>query len=523
MKIVTASQMQELDRRTIHEAGVPGKVLMERAGEGVVAALEEMFGSPQGTTVTIFCGKGNNGGDGLVVARLLRRKRCKVHVCLLAKPQDLKGDAKTMYQRFSKLTGAPKVLSNPSEEKILQLIAQSDLLVDALLGTGISMPVKDHYQSAIEAMNTSGLPTIAVDIPSGINTDTGAIMGTAVHARLTATFGLPKLGLYLGPAIDHVGEIHHVDIGIPQGYIDDLNLSVGLMTQSAIRDLFPDRKPSSHKGTFGHAGIIAGSPGKTGAASLAAQAALRIGTGLVTVATPESANVSLEAKTLEVMTMPMPETHEHTLSLASLPLLKDFAHTRDAIGIGPGLTTQTETVQLIHALLSGIDRPCVIDADALNALAGHTDFLRTCRSTPILTPHPGEMARLLGTTSTQEINADRLTIAKNFAQAHSCVLVLKGARTIVAGPDGQVAICPTGNPGMATAGMGDVLTGMITGLLAQGLPAMLAAKAGVFLHGLAGDLAAKDFGHAGLIARDLLNHIPQAIVSVQHLAENEQG
>ncbi len=523
MKIVTAAQMQELDRRTIHEAGVPGKVLMERAGEGVVAALEEMFGSPRGTTITIFCGKGNNGGDGLVVARLLRRKRCKVHVCLLAKPQDLKCDAKTMYQQFSKLTGAPKVLANPSKEKILQLIAQSDLLVDALLGTGISMAVKDHFQSAIEAMNGSGLPTIAVDIPSGINTDTGAIMGTAVQARLTATLGLPKLGLYLGPAIDHVGEIHFVDIGIPGSYIDDMNISVELMTQSSTRDLLPDRKPSSHKGTFGHAGIIAGSPGKTGAASLAAQAALRVGTGLVTVATPESANVSLEAKTLEVMTMPMAETHEHTLSLASLPLLKDFAHMRDAIGIGPGLTTQTETVQLIHALLSGIDRPCVIDADALNALAGHTDLLRTCRSTPILTPHPGEMARLLGTTSTQEINADRLTIAKDFAQVHSCVLVLKGARTIVAGPDGQAAICPTGNPGMATAGMGDVLTGMITGLLAQGLSAIQAAMAGVFLHGLAGDLAAKEFGQAGLIARDLLNRIPQAILSVQHFAENEQG
>lgn len=515
MYIVTASQMQELDRRTIHEAGVSGKVLMERAGNGVVTALEQTFGSTRGKTVTIFCGKGNNGGDGFVVARLLRRKQCKVHVCLLASLRDLKGDAKTMYQRFSKLTGTPKVLANPSEEKMLQLIRKSDLLIDALLGTGISSPVKGQYRTVIEAINTSNLPTIAVDIPSGINTDTGAIMGSAVHGRLTATFGVPKLGLYLGQAIDHVGEIHFVDIGIPHTYLDDMKVSVELMTQSSIRNLLPERKPSSHKGTFGHAGIIAGSPGKTGAASLAAQAALRVGTGLVTVATPESANVSLEAKTLEVMTMPLPETHEHTLSLASFPFLKEFAQARDAIGVGPGLTTQNETVQLIHTLLPDLDRPCVIDADALNALAGHTALLRTFRSTPILTPHPGEMARLLENTSAKDINVDRLNIAKNFARAFSCVLVLKGARTIVAGPDGQTAICPTGNPGMASAGMGDVLTGMIAGLLAQGLSPWDAARTGAFLHGLAGDLAAQNLGQAGLIARDLLTCIPQAILTVQ--------
>ncbi len=520
MKIVTASQMQELDRRTIQEAGVPGKDLMERAGSGVVATLEQTFGSPRGKTVTIFCGKGNNGGDGFVVARLLHRKHCKVNVCLMALPQELKGDAKTMYQRFSKLAGTPKILVLPSQDTMHQLINRSDLLVDALLGTGISSPVKGHYQTAIETMNASGLPTIAVDIPSGIHTDTGAIMGIAVQARQTTTFGLPKLGLYLGPAIDHVGEIHYVDIGIPGDYIDDLHVSVELMSQNSIRELLPKRKPSSHKGTFGHAGIIAGSPGKTGAASLAAQGALRVGTGLVTVATPESANICLEAKTLEAMTIPMPETPTHTLSLACLPLLHTFTQTREAIGIGPGLTTQHETIQLIHAVISEIDRPCVIDADALNALAGHTKILRTCQSTPVLTPHPGEMARLIGAGNAQGINADRLSVAQEFAQSYSCVLVLKGARTIVAGPDGHAAICPTGNPGMATAGMGDVLTGMISGFLAQGLSAWQAANAGVYLHGLAGDLAAQNLGQAGLMARDLLNCIPQAIVTVQQHAQD---
>ena len=515
MNIVTANQIQTLDRRTIHEAGVPGKVLMERAGEGVMTVLEQTFGSFCGKTVSIFCGKGNNGGDGLVVARLLHHKQGKVHVCLLTNPRDLRGDAKTMYQRYLKIAGTSKLFINPSKNNIHQLLRASDFVVDALLGTGIVSPLKNEYRIAIEAINASGLPTIAVDIPSGIQTDTGAIVGTAVQARLTATFGYPKLGLFLGPAIDHVGEIHYVDIGIPPSYINDMNLTTTLITQASLQGTLPDRKPSSHKGTFGHAGIIAGSPGKTGAAALAAQAALRVGTGLVTIAIPRSANVCLEAKTLEAMTVPMPETLDATLSLESLPSLKIFAQTRDAIGMGPGLTTQPETVALIHALLSEIDQPCVIDADALTALAGHTDLLHHCRSTPVLTPHPGEMVRLMNHTSTETINANRLTIARDFAQSYACVLVLKGARTIVAGPDGHTMICPTGNPGMATAGMGDVLTGMITGLLAHGLFPLQAARVGVFLHGLAGDLAAQQLGQTSLMARDLIDCIPQAIMAVE--------
>lgn len=517
MHIVTANQMQALDRRTIEEAGVPGKVLMERAGSGVVTALEQRYGPLRNKTVTIFCGKGNNGGDGFVVARLLHRKHCKVHACLLASTRDLKGDAKTMYQRFTKLAGTPKVLAYPSKNKIHQLLGQSDFIVDALLGTGISSAVKDEYQTTIEAINSSGLPTVAVDIPSGIHTDTGAILGTAIQAQLTATFGYPKRGLFLGPAIDYVGDIHFVDIGIPSHYIDDLHISTRLLTQNFIKGLLPDRKPSSHKGTFGHAGIIAGSPGKTGSAALASLAALRVGTGLVTVATPDSAHAGLETKTLEAMTVPMPETGGQTLSLKSLPLLLEFAKTREAIGIGPGLTTHAETVELVRAFIPEIHCPCVIDADGLNALAGHIDVLRTCEVVPVLTPHPGEMARLTKMT-TKDINENRLTIARDFAQAHSCILVLKGARTIVAGPDGRIAICSTGNPGMATAGMGDVLTGIITGFLAQGLTPWHAALTGVFLHGLAGDLAAQKQGQAGLIARDLLDVIPQAIQRTQQSA-----
>ena len=515
MYIVTASQMQELDRRTIRETGVPGNVLMERAGNGVVSTLEKVEGSLHDRTVSIFCGKGNNGGDGFVVARLLRQKRCKVHVCLLAKPQDLNGDAKTMYQRYIKLGNTAEVLTCPSQEKIQKILGQSDLVVDALLGTGISSTVKDEYAATINTINASGLLTIAVDIPSGIQTDTGAILGTAIRAKFTITFGYPKLGLFLGPAIDHVGEIHQVAIGIPDEHIENMPISTTLITANEIKRILPDRKPSSHKGTYGHTGIIAGSLGKTGAAALAALAALRVGTGLATIATPQSVNASLESKTLEAMTLPMPETSEKTLSLSALPLLQTFAQTHQALGLGPGLTTHPETMEMLQALISKIQRPCVIDADALNALAGKTDILRNCHSIPVLTPHPGEMARLIGNVSAQHINAHRLTVAQEFAQQYACILVLKGARTIVAEPDGQAAICPTGNPGMATAGMGDVLTGMIAGLLAQGIPPGLAAKAGVFLHGLAGDLGMHELGQASLMASDVLDFIPQAILTTQ--------
>lgn len=511
MKIVTAAQMQGLDRRTIEEARVPGLTLMERAGTGVVSVLGDTVGSPNGKTVAILCGKGNNGGDGFVVARLLRRKLARVRVLLLGKPKELTADAKTMYQRFLKLAGASAVLSNPSEESIRTALEKSDLIVDALLGTGISSHVKDQYRIAIDAMNASRAPIIAIDLPSGIHTDTGEILGTAVRANQTVTFGCPKLGLYLGPAIDCAGKIHTVDIGIPRSYVDALEVRTHLISHTMIRRLLPSRPTSSHKGTFGHVGIIAGSPGKTGAAALAAKAALRVGAGLVTVATPRSANHALEAKLLEAMTAPMPETEAGTLAPSALDQLRSFSNDRSAVAIGPGLTTHAETAELILALIVGLKRPFVLDADALNVLSGQTQLLRACKTLPIITPHPGEMARLLGQTTAQSINNDRLATALRFAIDHHVIVVLKGARTIIASPDGQIAICPTGNPGMATAGMGDTLTGIIVGLLAQRLGPWDAACSGAYLHGLAGDLIAQKLGEHGMIAGDLIDSIPYAL------------
>lgn len=516
MKIVTAHQMRELDHRTIHEAGVPGKTLMERAGSGVVSAMEETFGALKGKTVTIFCGKGNNGGDGFVVARLLRQKRSAVQVCLLAHTRDLKGDAKLMYQRFVKGAGRSKVLSSPSPDHIHQLVRDSHVLVDALLGTGTSSPITGPYHAAIQAMNDSEAPTVAVDLPSGIDADTGATLGTAVQADLTVTFGNPKLGLFLGAGIDHAGRVHCVDIGIPSQYVEDLHLSIEMLTPATIRPWLPKRRASSHKGTFGHAGIIAGSSGKSGAAALAAKAALRSGAGLVTVATPAGVQASVASGTPEVMTLPLPETAEHTLSREALPPLQTFLQSRSAIGMGPGLSTHAATADVIRTLIAQCDRPLVIDADALNTLAGHTSLLRSRPLSPILTPHPGEMARLLGESTAEAVNRNRLGIAQDFARTHSSIVVLKGARTILAHPDGATSISPTGNPGMATAGTGDVLTGILAGLLAQGVSPWEAAQSGVFLHGLAGDLAARTYGYPSLMAGDLLAYLPQALNEVLH-------
>lgn len=518
-KIVTAAQMQELDRRTITEARVPATTLMERAGKGVVSFLEERWGSVRGKTVTIACGKGNNGGDGFVAAHLLRRRHAKVRVLTLASPRELSRDAATMYKQFVRGAGTGSVYPYTSKAQAHALLHDSDILIDALLGTGLSSPVTGRYAEVIDSMNDAHHPVVAVDLPSGLHADTGAILGRTVRASLTVTFGLPKLGLYQGQGMDYAGEIAVIDIGIPPAYVEAVASRITLMTQTAVQAFLPRRRPSSHKGTFGHAGIIAGSVGKTGAAALAARAALRVGTGLVTVATPSSVNDVLESKLLEAMTVPMPETKARTLARTGLDRLISFMTAKTAIAIGPGLSTAPETVELIQALTKHVDRPSVFDADALNALSGRIGLLASCKTPPIITPHPGEMARLEPDATSHTVNNDRVGIATRFARERGLFVVLKGSRTVVARPDGAVAICPTGNPGMATAGTGDVLTGMIAGLLAQGLPSWEAACAATYLHGLAGDLAAADKGQAGMIAGDLVEQIPYALKLVRETAE----
>ena len=516
MKIITAAQMQALDRRTIVEGRVPGLTLMNRAGTGVMSAMAQAFGPLTAKRVAVVCGKGNNGGDGFVVARLLHQARAKVSVIPLTEPSAFSADAKTMYRR---LAGVAKrvIHQSPAADRLPALLSGQDILVDAIFGTGLSSPVEGIYRRAIEAINATtameNCPVVAVDLPSGLHADTGAVQGAAVRAALTVTFGLPKLGLYVGSGIDHAGLVRIVDIGIPSAYADAIDAPVFLLTPDHVTRLLPGRSVASHKGTFGHAGIIAGSPGKTGAAAMTAMAALRSGAGLVTVATPAGVNGILEGKLLEAMTMPMPDTEAHTFALAALEPLHGFANARQAVAIGPGMTTHPETVNLFQALLPRLEVPSVVDADGLNALAGQLHLLSRCKVAPILTPHPGEMARLVE-VDTRSVNADRIGIARRFAQTHHSVLVLKGARTVVARPDGTAAICPTGNPGMATAGTGDALTGVIVGLLAQRLSEWDAACAAVYLHGLAGDLAAAAIGPVGMTAGDLIQQIPHAVRSL---------
>lgn len=522
-KIITAAQMQALDLRTISEAHIPATTLMERAGMGVVSCLEQRWGPVRGKTVTVICGKGNNGGDGFVAARLLRRRHATVRVLAATPTSELSRDAATMYKQFVRGAGKSSVHLYTSKAQAQALLQDSDILVDALLGTGLSAAVTGRYAEAIDSINDAGRPVVAVDLPSGLHADTGTILGRAIRASLTVTFGLPKLGLYQNDGIDLAGEVALVDIGIPPTYIDAVESRTTLITSRAVRAYLPKRQPSSHKGTFGHAGIIAGSVGKTGAAAMAAQAALRTGTGLVTVAIPASVNDVLEAKLLEAMTVPMPETKARTLARTALDRLVAFMAARTAIAIGPGLSTHPETVELVQALTKHLDRPAVLDADALNALTGRTALLATCKTPPIITPHPGEMARLEADATPQTVNSDRIGTATRFARERGLFVVLKGARTVIARPDGAAAICPTGNPGMATAGTGDVLTGMIVGFLAQGILSWEAACAATYLHGVAGDLASAGKGQAGLISSDIIEKIPYALKLMDQAPSSESN
>jgi len=520
-KIISAAQMQALDRRTISEAHIPATILMEHAGSGVVSCLEPRFGPVRGKRVTVVCGKGNNGGDGFVVARLLHRRHANVRVLAMAPSSELSLAAATMYKQFVRRAGKSSVYPYSSKAQAQALFQDSDILIDALLGTGLSATVTGRYAEVIDGINETGRPVVAVDLPSGLHADTGTVLGRAIRATLTVTLGLPKLGLYQNDGIDLAGVVALVDIGIPPAYIDAVQSRTTLMTPHVVRTYLPKRQPSSHKGTFGHAGIIAGSVGKTGAAAMAARAALRVGAGLVTVAIPTSVNDVLEAKLLEAMTIPMPETKARTLARTAFDRLVAFMEARTAIAIGPGLSTHPETVELVRALTKQLDRPAVLDADALNALTGRTALLAACKTPPIITPHPGEMARLEADATPQTVNSDRIGTATRFARERGLFVVLKGARTVVARPDGVVAICPTGNPGMATAGTGDVLTGMIVGLLAQGVPPWEAACAATYLHGVAGDLASARKGQAGLISSDVIEEIPYALTLMHQARSNE--
>lgn len=510
MKLATAEQMRELDRRAIQEVGIPGILLMENAGRGAAELIRERYG-PRPRKVAVLCGRGNNGGDGLVIARHLRNWGWDVRVYLFAPKGEVTGDAKVNLDIWIRMGGeVVEVLGDGAIPSLREDLALREVLVDALLGTGLKDEVKGLMRQAIELVNSLGKPVVAVDIPSGLHATTGKVLGAAVRADLTVTFGLPKVGQVVHPGADLVGDLRVVDISIPKGLIEEADLDHVLLDpeELTLAPLGP-RPKDVHKGNYGHLLLVAGSTGKTGACAMAAEAALRVGTGLVTAAVPGSLNPILEVKLTEVMTEPLPDEGGF-FSPEALPKALELLGGKSAIAIGPGMGQGAGARALVREIVRAARVPMVIDADGINCLVGALEVLKEKGAPVILTPHPGEMARLLGTTP-KEVQGDRIGVARSFAREHDVILVLKGARTVVAEPSGKVFINPTGNPGMASGGMGDILTGMIGGFLAQGMDPIEAAKLGVYLHGLSGDMAREDLGEPYLSATDLLRYLPKAM------------
>ena len=515
MKVITAEGMRFLDRSATEEFGISIDTLMEAAGRRVAEELELAFGPPAGMKIAVVAGKGNNGGDGFVAARYLLERSAQVVVYLLSSPMDVRGEAKTNLERYQQRSGPVRIVDAAALAHLASDLAENDLIVDALFGMGISSALQGAAARIVDAINASGKPVVSVDIPSGIHADTGRVMGAAVRATVTVTFALPKLGLLIHPGLEFSGRIRVADIGIPEEAIRRMPSTIQWLSPPEISARMKDRPGDAHKGGCGHVLVIAGSTGKGGAAVMTALSALRSGAGLTTLAMPAGLEAALPNRPMELMTLPLPQTGEGTLAFSALEPILKFAHDKTVAAIGPGLSTHPETVRLVQALLTHLAIPIVLDADGINALAGHPDFLKQARSKIVLTPHPGEMARLNG-TSTRDIQSNRPAAAAEFVGRYPATLVLKGAGTVIAERAGQLTLNTTGNPAMATAGTGDVLTGIIAGLMAQGYDDGEAALLGVYLHGLAGDLASAKMGGIGMLAGDLIAAIPAARASAMN-------
>ncbi len=518
MKVLNASQMREIDRITIEEIGIPGPVLMENAGRQIFQVIARKFPDFTKKKFVIVCGKGNNGGDGLVVARHLFNHGCKPRIFLLALKNEVKGDA-ALNLRIAQNMGL--TIEEVNEEKdwasLSQALSEATVVIDAIFGTGLEKPAEGKYARAIEIINQSRAFKIAVDIPSGLSSDAPHLIGPAVKADLTVTLGAPKIAHVLPPAEEFVGEVVVADISLPRFLFTDEKHKVEWLSKEKILDFFKPRKRDTHKGTYGHLLILAGSTGKTGAAIMAARAALKSGAGLVTVATPKSCLPIIARSTMEFMTEPLPETEEGTISLQALPRLRELIKGKDALLVGPGLSTHPQTCELVSSLLPEIKLPCLIDADGLNILARFPDILKKLPPICLLTPHPGEFSRLIG-LSVSEILIRRLELAQDFSQRYGLFLILKGHRSIISSPDGFVFINPTGNPGMASGGSGDVLSGLAASFLMQFNEPFLAAAAATYIHGLSGDIAREKVGERPLVAGDLIRFLPSAIKKVEDWA-----
>lgn len=511
MKVLTSKQMKEIDREAIEQIGIIGPILMENAGLQIFKEIMARFPQILEEKIVIVAGKGNNGGDGFVVARHLFNRGCDPHVILLARKKKLKGDAALNLGIAEKIgIKISEVFSAEGWKKHKDDLFQATLLVDAIFGTGLTSAARGIYALVIEDINKSEAFKVAVDIPSGLSSDTFKVIGPCVKADMTVTLAAPKIAHIFPPAEEFIGELVVADISVPPYLFENKKLKLELVENQNLLPYFRRRKKDSHKGTYGHLFIVSGSLGKTGAAIMAAKAALKMGAGLVTVGTPESCLPIVARSMVELMTEPLPETPKKTLSSEALERILRLLEDKDALMIGPGISTHPSTSELILSLVPKIKIPAVIDADALNILASKPDLFRSLSQPAVLTPHPGEFARLLS-VSTKEVVENKLELAPQFAQKYGVYMVLKGYRTLIATPEGDVFINSTGNPGMATAGSGDVLSGMIASMIIQEKNLLDAILAAVYVHGLSGDIGVEKVGERALTAAKIITYLPSAI------------
>ncbi len=511
MRVVTPEQMKEIDETAINDFGIPGMVLMENAAFGVVREVRKILGDIPGKRVAVLAGKGNNGGDAFAVARHLFNMGACTNVYVFSKLADIGGDAKTNLDILVKMgIEINEVTKDEKVDEIKAGVKWAEVVVDGLLGTGLKGEVKGVMASIIELVNNCSVPVVAVDIPSGVNGETGKVSKACIRARTTVTFTFPKLGQLIHPGCEYVGNLEVVDIGIPKAAVDTTRIKSHLIDLEYVTKLLPKRREDSNKGTYGKVLVVAGSRGMTGAASLTGLSALRSGAGLVYMAAPLSL-VQIYASTLiEAVTIPFEDGNEGKLGRESIPGILKQLESVGVAAVGPGLSAGAEIADVVYSIIKNSQVPIVLDADGINVLAKDVSILKGLKTQMVITPHPGEMARLIG-ASVREVQDDRVNVARTFSKQWGVITVLKGSRTIIASPEGEIYINTTGNPGMATGGSGDVLTGVIAGLIGQGLKPLDASIAGVHLHGLCGDRIAARKGEYGMIAGDLVQEIPYVL------------
>jgi NAD(P)H-hydrate epimerase len=514
MKLVLPEQMNAIDACAIKEYGIPGLLLMENAASAVVSEAASMLGGCRGRRVVVLAGRGNNGGDGFAAARLLHCKGADVHVYLIGSKATVSGDA---LANLTILEGIGIQVIELLEEKSLDALCadmeKAQLILDGIFGIGLNRGVSGLAGAVIERANASGKAILSIDIPSGVDGTDGTVKGACINATATVTFCLPKTGLVLHPGCEYTGRLITSDIGMPLCAINRQELDTDLIDTEMVSPMIPCRTADSNKGDYGKVMLVTGSTGMTGSGCLASMAALRSGAGLVYAGVPESLAQIYSSALTEPIILPLEDGGSGCLAGRGAAQILEHMKRMNVAAVGPGLTALTGIKEIVEKIINESTIPLVLDADALNAISGNTGILKKLSVKAAVTPHPGEMARMTG-LSIHDVQADRVGIAKKFAASHGVTVVLKGSRTIVAQPDGHIFINTTGNAGMATAGTGDVLTGIIAGLAAQGASIGDAAVAGVFLHGLAGDDAAAEMGPHSLLASDVIKHLPQTIKKV---------